>query len=177
MIKLTTIARPYAKAAFEFSHEQQSIKEWENMLSIVTYIAHIKDIKVIVAGILGRKISTEIFLQLCKEYINDHFMNFIKILSNNKRLYVIKYVYLQFMEYQRNFKEITNINIISSKKINKEHLNKIKFTIQNKLTKKIYLNNTIDDSIISGKIFKSGNNVINNSICNHLKNLKKFLKK
>ena len=39
MAELTTIARPYAKAAFMFAKEQNALAEWEQMLGLAAAVA------------------------------------------------------------------------------------------------------------------------------------------
>ena len=39
MSELTTVARPYAKAAFDFAVEQNAIAKWQEMLSFAAEVS------------------------------------------------------------------------------------------------------------------------------------------
>lgn len=38
MAELSTLARPYAKAAFDYAKEQNAINEWETFLSVASSV-------------------------------------------------------------------------------------------------------------------------------------------
>ena len=45
MSELTTIARPYAKAAFDFAVEQSAVEKWEEMLAFAAQVAENEQIQ------------------------------------------------------------------------------------------------------------------------------------
>ena len=51
MSELTTIARPYAKAAFDYAVEQKIIAGWQEMLVFAAQVAVNPDIKNLMSGV------------------------------------------------------------------------------------------------------------------------------
>ena len=45
MSELTTIARPYAKAAFDFAIEQSAVEKWTEMLGFAAAVAEDETVK------------------------------------------------------------------------------------------------------------------------------------
>ena len=50
MAEVSTVARPYAKAAFEYAQEKGALTQWSNMLAQASAVANILGI-----GVLGGK--------------------------------------------------------------------------------------------------------------------------
>lgn len=50
MAELSTLARPYAKAAFDYAKEQNAINEWEDFLLIASSIVHNKEFALLLSN-------------------------------------------------------------------------------------------------------------------------------
>ncbi len=87
MAELTTIARPYAEAAFRIAEESRSFAGWSDMLSLAGAV--VADPRV--AGALDNpKLTTAdkeaLLLSVCGERIDPMGRNFIRVLVEAKRV-------------------------------------------------------------------------------------------
>lgn len=55
MSEFTTVARPYAKAAFDFAVEHQSIDRWQQMLAFAAEVAGNEQVSELLSGALAPK--------------------------------------------------------------------------------------------------------------------------
>ncbi|QTM69090.1 ATP synthase F1 subunit delta [Buchnera aphidicola (Hormaphis cornu)] len=147
------------------------------MLTLAAKISEFNKLNIISLDILGPHNSAKIFIEICKENIDDYFCNFIKIIALNKRLSLFKTILTLFYEYWDFYNKILNIEVISSKKLNKLELINYNTLFQKKFLKKIRLNCKIDKSLIYGIKFQLKDFVIEKTICIYLQQLKKFLQK
>ena len=66
MSELTTIARPYAKAAFDFALEANAIENWLEMLVFAAEVANDDTIKEYLSGGASVEQAQDIFLKVCE---------------------------------------------------------------------------------------------------------------
>lgn len=176
MLSHITIARPYAKAAFDFAVKNKVTKKWENMLLLANKLTHFREMKIVLLGVLGPYVSGKIFVDICREHIDNFFVNFIQVIAEHKRLFLFSKILKLFYEYQDIYNNTIKIKVISSKKLKECDLNKINSILNKKTLKKVYLEQKINKSLIHGIIIKKKDMVIDNTILNHLKQLERFLR-
>ncbi|PPI88338.1 F0F1 ATP synthase subunit delta [Candidatus Pantoea edessiphila] len=175
MFKLITIARPYAKAIFDFSVENNDVEHWYQMLKLIAEIAIDKEIKKIFPRNLAAQDMYTIFNTICGNKLNKPAKNLIKLMSENKRLHILPIVLNEFIKLRNSYEETKEVNIISAKQLNNKQLADIKNVLEKYLLSKIILKHQIDRSLISGVIIYLDDLVINDSVSGRLSNLAKFL--
>ncbi|WP_343192610.1 ATP synthase F1 subunit delta [Buchnera aphidicola (Taiwanaphis decaspermi)] len=178
MKKLNYIEQVYAESAFYFARDTQKILQWKNMLKKTSEIfEYIYKKNVIFHKFLEKKIFY-FFLGLLKNNFDKNFINFLKIIFLNKKLFFIKNIFICFCNiYQKFCKKEINLYVTTSRKLNNKILENINNIIQEKILKKTKLICKIDKNIIGGIIIKYENFVINASIKNYLDKLLKVLVK
>lgn len=90
MAEISTIARPYAVAAYQLAKETKSLDKWSQMLGFVSAVASdakmqelINHPKMISADLL------DAFLKVCGDKLNEQGQNLIKILIEYGRLSIL----------------------------------------------------------------------------------------
>lgn len=96
MSDLTTIARPYAKAAFDFAVESQQLEQWSEMLVFAAEVANNEQIHELITSSLSAEQLAEIFIGVCGEQFDEHGQNLIKVMAENGRLRAIPDVCAEF---------------------------------------------------------------------------------
>jgi len=87
MSELTTVARPYAKAAFDFAVEAKAIDSWLNQLTFAAEVAQDETIKGYLSGGASVEQAQTLFLNVCGEQVDSQGQNFLKVLAK-KRTFV-----------------------------------------------------------------------------------------
>jgi len=99
MAEISTIARPYAVAAYKLGREQKALAKWSEMLAFVSAVAsdvqmqaYINDPKVI----SGELEAT--FLKVCGDKLNVQGQNLIKVLVEYGRMSILPAITVAFEE-------------------------------------------------------------------------------
>ena len=110
--------------------------------------------------------------------INAVVSNFIKVLAKNGQIKLASKIIQKFNEIWNAGEGIVEAEVISTHKLESAQLHKIESYLKEKYeTKKVLINNKIDESIKGGIIIKVKDEVLDGSIANQLKMLKTNLSK
>ncbi|AKC60190.1 F0F1 ATP synthase subunit delta [Blochmannia endosymbiont of Camponotus (Colobopsis) obliquus] len=175
VVNISTIARPYAKAAFDFAVKQKRITQWRSMLTVAAKISQDKQIIKLLSSHIGTYQLSNLFITICGNQLDCYCQNFIKIMAKYSRLPILPNVLQQFIYFCDVQKNIVKIKITSACPLNKDQLTKITNIMEKKLSKTVQLMCKIDKAIIAGIMINIGNTVIDGSILNRLEHLKKSL--
>ena len=96
MAELSTLARPYAKAAFEYALEKSALAEWAAQLTtLAAVVEHEGMAQVLVNPELTNEQQASTLSDVCGENIGAELKNFISILAANKRLILVPEIHKQ----------------------------------------------------------------------------------
>jgi len=171
MSELTTIARPYAKAAFDVAVKAKAIDSWVIQLAFAAEVAKDKTIESYLSGGISVEQAQTLFLNVCGEQVNSEGQNFIKVLAENKRLLVLPLVLEQFLVLKAEFEQEITVDVTSAVDITAEQKTTLSAALEKRLARKVKLNCNIDVNIVSGLIIKAGDTVIDGSIQGKLSRL------
>lgn len=175
MADLITIARPYAKAAFDFAVEKNSIQKWHDMLVFTAQVSQNEYIRSLLTSDMQAHSIAELFIKVSHDVLDEFQANFIKIMAENKRLLLLPEVLALFKQRCLERDGKADVDVISAKPLSNEQLNKITTAVEKRLSRKIKLKCHIDESIISGFIIRTGDMVIDSSIRGRLTRLNNAL--
>jgi len=175
MSELTTIARPYAKAAFDFAVEKNAIDSWLAQLSFAAQVSQDETIHTYLSGGVSVEQATTLFLNVCGEQVNSEGQNFLKVMAESHRLLVLPQVLTQFAELKAEHEKIINVNVTSAVEVTAEQETKISAALEKRLARKVKLNCNVDASILSGLIIQAQDMVIDGSIQGKLNRLAQTL--
>ncbi len=97
MSEFVTVARPYAKAAFDFAVENQSVDRWQDMLAFAAEVTKNEQMAELLSGALAPETLAESFIAVCGDQLDAHGQNLIKVMADNGRLKVLPDVLEQFI--------------------------------------------------------------------------------
>jgi F-type H+-transporting ATPase subunit delta len=171
MSELTTVARPYAKAAFDFALEANAIDNWLEMLVFAAEVSKDDTIKGYLSGGVSVEQSQDLFLQVCGEQLNSEGQNFIKVLAENRRLMVLPQIVAQFSELKAEHEKTVNVDVTSAVELTEDKLTSLSAALEKRLARKVKLHCSVDASIVSGLVIQAGDMVIDGSFRNKLNRL------
>lgn len=175
MSDLTTIARPYAKAAFDFAVKEHAIDKWQEMLAFTAEIAVNKDISTLLNGAVSSHVIADIFINVADEQLNESGQNFIKILAENARLSVLPYVVTLFAQYKAEHENSIDADVTSAMPLTAAQEANIVIALEKRLARKVKLNCNVDSTLIGGLIIQTGDLVIDGSVRGKLNKLAEAL--
>lgn len=174
-MEMKTIARPYAKAAFDFAVETNAVDNWLTMLSFAAEVAQNKQMEDVVNSNLNAEKMAGVFLAVCGEQLDEQGQNLIQVMAANGRLSVLPAVVLEFVAMKAELDREVEAEVVSAAKLTKQQMAKIQASLEKRLDRKVKLNCSVDKSLMAGIIIKAGDMVIDGSVRGRLSRLAETL--
>ena len=171
MSEIATVARPYAKAAFDFAVENQAVDKWQVMLAFTAEVARNEQVTELLSGSLASEKLADIFIDLCCDQIDEHAQNLIRVMAENDRLSTLPEVLSQFIQLRAVLESTVDVEVTSAIELTKQQLANISAAMEKRLSRKVKLNCKIDKSVIAGMIIRAGDLVIDGSVRGRLERL------
>lgn len=172
MAEISTIARPYAVAAYKIASEKKALAKWSEMLGFASAVvsdvqmqAFIQDPKVVSSELEAT------FLKVCGDKLNENAQNLIKILVEYGRLSILPAIVLAFEELKAQDEGTLDAQIISAAKLSAAETKDLVKRLETKFGKKIEAKVSVDPEIIGGIKIIVGDTVIDASVKGQLQNL------
>ncbi|HAY5897464.1 TPA: F0F1 ATP synthase subunit delta [Shigella flexneri 2a] len=171
MSEFITVARPYAKAAFDFAVEHQSVERWQDMLTFAAEVTKNEQMAELLSGELAPETLAESFIAVCGEQLDENGQNLIRVMAENGRLNALPDVLEQFIHLRAVSEATAEVDVISAAALSEQQLAKISAAMEKRLSRKVKLNCKIDKSVMAGVIIRSGDMVIDGSVRGRLERL------
>ena len=171
MSEFVTVARPYAKAAFDFAVEHNSLESWQNMLTFAAEVAENEQMTELLSGALAPETLSESFIAICGEQLDANGQNLIKVMAENGRLKVLPDVLKQFIQLRAALEATVEVEVTSASALSDIQLSKISAAMEKRLSRKVKLNCKIDKSVMAGVVIRAGDMVIDGSVRGRLDRL------
>lgn len=172
MAELSTLARPYAKAAFEFAVNAGDLAGWSTQLATAAAVAETDNIvKVLASPALTSVQQATIFIDVCGEELSDKVKNFVKVLAENKRLGLLPQISALFEEFKANREKSVDVDVASVFELDEGIRQSLAGKLSSVLDREVNINTTIDKSLIGGVVIRAADVVIDGSVRGRLAKL------
>ena len=145
MAEISTIARPYAVAAYKLGKQQKALAKWSEMLSFATQVAndskmhtYINDPKVVASDLQTT------FLKVCGDKLNENAQNLIKVLVEYGRLSILPAITTAFEELKAQDEGVLEAQIIAASKLSAAETKDLVKRLEQKFGKKIEATLSVD---------------------------------
>ena len=172
MSQLTTMARPYAKAAFEMAVASDGLNAWSSMLGLLA--ALMQEAKVaayLAAPSQSAEQQARTLVELCDSELDAGGRNFVSLLAANKRLALLPEVARMFEELKAERERIVDVDVISAFSMSDEAQQKLADALKQRLQREVKLHTSVDKSLIGGLVVRAGDLVIDGSVRGKLNKL------
>lgn len=165
MAETITIARPYAKAAFEAAKAKEALASWSDMLTYSAAIASDEKMKVVLDHpSLTSEQKAEFFADVCGDKLNEDGKRFVAVLSENDRLVLLSDIADLFEHYKSQQEQSVDVNIESAFELKSEQQDKLAQALSEKLDRKVVVSATTNSELIGGAIIRAEDLVIDASV-------------
>jgi F-type H+-transporting ATPase subunit delta len=164
-----TIARPYARAAFEEARAGKSLEDWSQSLQVAATV--VQDARV--ASLLGNPhVTPEQLAQLVSDIsggkIGEHGANFVRTLATNGRLAYLPEIATLFDTFKDEAQGVADVTLTSAAALDEAQQLKLSAALEKRLKRKVRLHTEINPQLIGGAIIRSGDLVIDGSLSSRL---------
>ena len=175
MSEVTTIARPYAKAAFDFAVEQKAVDSWLSMLLFAAEVSKDSTLQQVIHSSIAPDQLAQLFIQICGEQLNEYGHNLIKVMAENGRLSVLPDVLVEFTALKAELDKEVEAVITSAAALSDAEKTKIQKSLENRYQRKVRLTCQLDPSLMAGLVIKIGDDIIDASVRSKLTRLAEAL--
>lgn len=168
----TTLARPYAKAAFEEARERNTFAQWTASLAALAQLSVDEQVKKLVADpFITAEQKATFFIEILGQHLNEESRNFVHLLAENKRLRVLPEIHTVYEVLRAEHEKTKKIIVVSAAPLDSSHKETLTAALQKKFNSQIEATWQIDENILGGAIIKAGDFVIDGSIRSQLTKL------
>jgi len=172
MAEKSTIARPYAQAAFDIAKETGDLKSWSEMLQVIAAVSSDAAMSDMISNpSIEREKIVEIIVDVCADKLNDTGKSFVKVLAENGRLNVAVEIAQGYEEHRAEAEKTVEAEVTSAFPLNETQISSVKDALKKRLGREVNLVTKIDESIVGGAIIRAGDLVIDGSVNGQLEKL------
>ncbi|MGL5286610.1 ATP synthase F1 subcomplex delta subunit [Aeromonas sp. RU39B] len=164
MSELTTIARPYAKAAFEFAVEHRAVDQWLEMLQFAAAVAENKTIASLISSSMAADELAKVFIGVCGEQLSEHGQNLMRVMAENGRLGVLPAVVAEFQLMKAEQEKSVVAEVVSAVELSTQQKANLQASLEKRLARNVKLNCSIDASLMAGMLIRAGDLVIDGTL-------------
>ncbi|MBB1488347.1 F0F1 ATP synthase subunit delta [Oceanospirillum sediminis] len=164
MAELSTVARPYAKAAFEYALSQGKLAEWSKMLAGAANAVSDPAVQNVLSNpAVAQEDKAGIVIDICKN-LDDNGKNYVHTLSEVSRLSLFPQIAEQFETLKAEQEKMVEVEITSAYELTKAQQTKLAQALQKRLNREIKIQTQVDKSLIGGVLIHAGDTVIDGSV-------------
>jgi len=172
MAEKATIARPYARAAFEFAQTNGTFKQWSEALSIAASVVTDPS----VARLLNHPRVTaaqlvELIAQVAGSSLDGSAQNFVATLAHNRRLGLLPHIAKMYEVLRAEVERVADVDVISAVALDASQQQRLTTALQTRLKRSVRLHCSVDALLIGGAIVRCGDLVIDGSVKERLTRL------
>lgn len=165
MAEKATIARPYAKAAFESARQHHALESWSKVLATASSV--VQDERV--AGLLSSpKVTPEqlsgLIADIVGESLDEQTRNFLGTLASNRRLAFLPEIASMYEALRAEAENIADVHVVSAVALDDAQKQRLASALKKRLKREVRLHVEVDASLIGGAIVRAGDFVIDGSL-------------
>lgn len=172
MAERATIARPYAKAAFEFAREAHDFAAWSRELARLAEI--VADSRVATLTKSPQRSATEVadlIIEIAGAGLNAGMQNFVRVLAENHRLLLLPEIAAHYEEYRSAIENTVDVEVVSAVKLDAAQSDKLSAALAKRLKRNVRMRTSVDATLLGGAVLRAGDLVIDGSLKGRLERL------
>jgi len=176
MSSLTTLARPYAKAAFELAEAGNDLAGWDGMLTLAEVIASEESIAGLLENpLVGAARVVKLMTDIGGEHFNEKFRDFISVLGSNGRLPLLPEISVLFRRLRQEAEKRLHVRVVSAVPLEEDQTSRMRDALARRFESEIELESEIDPAVLGGAVIYAGDQVIDGSLLGRLHKLEQNL--
>jgi F-type H+-transporting ATPase subunit delta len=167
-----TIARPYAKAAFDYARGVQAFAAWSRGLATAAEI--VADPRV--AELVNDPEKTtaeraEFVIGIAGDNLDAAMQNFVRVLAENHRLLLLPEIVVHYEAERARIENTVDVEVISAVAMDAAQADKLAAALTSRLKRQVRMKNSVDAALLGGAVIHAGDLVIDGSLKGRLERL------
>jgi len=164
MAENVTLARPYARAAFELARETGQLGQWSEALSAMAAATRHEMLEPLLNDpTVSAEQLAGIIVQGCG--LGDGPMaNFVRLLAEGRRLGTLPEIAAQYELYRSEAERTMDVEVHSATALDEAQQQKLAKALEQRLGRSVRLHVNLDESLLGGAVVKAGDLIIDGSV-------------
>ena len=176
MSNTTTLARPYAKAAFELAGADSATDRWNEMLVLASALVTDETMaNLLQSPQLTSQQVVQILADTGGEAFDSRFRDFLAVLSENKRFPLLPEITDLYQRLREEADKLLRVRVVSAFELDEDQATRLKDALARRFEREILLESEVDKSVIGGAVVYAGGQVIDGSLKDRLAKLSNSL--
>jgi F-type H+-transporting ATPase subunit delta len=172
MLNRTTLARPYARAAFEAARDADALSRWSEALELASEIAGTEEMHYLSGDPrMGGDRLLELITDIGGERFDESFTNFLKVVITNGRLELLPEIAVQYEQYRREAEQRIRVEVYSARPMDDKESDELAERLKARFGREVDMHVEVDESLIGGAGIRAGDKVIDGSVRGRLEQL------
>mgnify|MGYP006198341885 CR=1 FL=1 len=176
MAERLTLARPYARAAFEVAVSEGKLQTWMqamNQLAALTATPELQEL--LVSPTLGSVHKATLLTDILGETPDSSVGKFVAVLAENKRLLLMPEINELFQLMKAQQENAVDVSITTAFPMNDDVLQQLGTALSGKLGRQVKIASSVDRGLLGGALIRAGDTVIDGSVRGRLDKLAKAM--
>lgn len=173
MAERATVARPYAKAAFQYAAGAGAFAAWSTALAVCAQIvadprvaALAKDPELTPEQVAG------LVIDVARTVLDPAMQNFVRVLAANRRLLLLPEIAAHYETMRAEVENTVDVELISAVQLDQAQAEKLTQALNTRLKRRVKMRNSVDASLLGGAVIRAGDLVIDGSLKGRLERLR-----
>jgi F-type H+-transporting ATPase subunit delta len=167
-----TIARPYAKAAFEYARDAGGFADWsQGLKTAAEIVADSRFAALTNSPQWSQADLVSIITDVAGDKLNPAMQNFVRVLAENHRLLLLPEISAHYEEFRADVENTVDVDVISAIALSDVQQGKLAAALSKRLKRKVRMQNSIDATLLGGAVVRAGDLVIDGSLKGRLQRL------
>jgi F-type H+-transporting ATPase subunit delta len=164
MAEPSTVARPYAEAAFQLADDTGALGKWSEMLGALAQVAHDERVLAAIADPnLSDAKAAGLFIAILSGQLSGDAENFLRVLAENGRLGLLREIRVQFEALKNEREGVLEAEVHSAFELSDAQVAELVQRLEKKTGRKVRTKVQIDKDLIAGVRLVLGDKVIDGS--------------
>jgi len=172
MAEKATIARPYARAAFDYARGHDVLADWSSSLAAAAQVAAGPRVVPLLSSPLVRPAQVVgLIAEAGGTAAGAPARNFLEVLAENGRLGLLPEIAAQYEALRQEAEKIVDVEVVSAMDLDDAQEARLAQALRSRLDREVRIHARTDASLIGGAIVRAGDLVIDGSLKGRLERL------
>lgn len=172
MADKTTIARPYAKAAFAEARADSMLGAWSTSLHTAATVVTDPRVHALFGDphVTPEQLS-QLVLDIAGADLGEHGRNFVRTLAESHRLDCLPEIAALFDQYKDDAEGVADVTVTSAAPLDAKQQDSLSSALARRLKRDVRLHCAVDPQLLGGAVLRSGDLVIDGSVRGRLERI------
>jgi F-type H+-transporting ATPase subunit delta len=172
MADKSTIARPYAKAAFEEARDRKRLGPWSQALHTAAAVVSDSRVEELLGNprVTPQELAT-LVIEIAGPELDEEGRNFVRTLADNQRLSLLPEISTLFDELKGEAEGVVDVTVTSAVPLDDSQRGKLAAALERRLGRTVRLQCATDPDLLGGAVLRAGDMVIDGSLRGRLERI------